>query len=532
MASQVAGVITDGAAVGGGGSQRAASTLQTETLLVAQKRSLEMVVRGAPLGDVLTYLTRIVEQHAGPHAVAAILLLDAQGCLRPGAAPSLPPDYSRALDGLEASEEVGTCSAAAATGRVVVTPDIAADPKWAKLKSLPLALGLRAAWSQPILARSGRVLGTLGTYFRECREPTALERQLVGVLSHTAALAIERQEVDASLEEQRRLLDTALNAAEMGAWRYCISDRVCEFSRRAQRLYGLDAARLPYDEDGVRSILHAQDIPGMWEAMGIASDPTLDGRYSVEYRVRRREGGWRWLSVWGIAEFVGEGESRRPVAIVGASRDISDRKEAEAQQRLLIDELSHRVKNTLAIVQSIAAQTLRHKPEPAAFNAAFSARVAALAQAHDLLIKGRWQGTPLETLVSTTLRPFGGDLGHGTVRIDGPSILIKPNAAVTLCLVFHELATNAAKHGALTTPHGRISVVWKTIAGEPGEPTNVDLCWREEDGPSVDLPKGRGFGSRLIEASAIQLGGDVALGLERDGVVCRFRFPLGENIAA
>src|SRR5262245_15738060 len=158
-----------------------------EILLEAQKRALEMVVRGAPLADVLDYIARIVDEQAGGDAAAAILLLDDDGRLRPGAGPGLPEEYHRLVDGLTPLSDVGTCCASAVTGEVVVTTDIAADPKWQVLKGLPLGLGLVAAWSQPILARDGRVLGTFGTYFRVPRGPTAIERQLVGVLSHTAA---------------------------------------------------------------------------------------------------------------------------------------------------------------------------------------------------------------------------------------------------------------------------------------------------------------------------------------------------------
>lgn len=168
--------------------------------LDAQKQALEMIVNGEPLADVLTHLTQVVEQESGNAVVASILLLDEENRLRSGAAPSLPGEYSTALDGLKVDPLLGTCSAAAATGRVVITQDFDTDPAWAPLKHLPLALGLVAAWSQPIVNHAGRVLGTFGTYFRERRGPTAAERQVVEILSHTAALAIER----ARAEERRR----------------------------------------------------------------------------------------------------------------------------------------------------------------------------------------------------------------------------------------------------------------------------------------------------------------------------------------
>ena len=189
-----------------GASRDITARKQAELFSEAQKQSLELIVRGAPLREVLTHLARVVERQSDEQVVAAILFLDSEGRLRSGAAPSLPVEYCDAIDGLKAEPHVGTCSAAAATSRVAVTPDIENDPGWAAIRHLPLQLGLRAAWSQPILARDGRVLGTFGTYFRTCREPSAAERDAVEVLAKTAALAIERARMDDALRETERKL--------------------------------------------------------------------------------------------------------------------------------------------------------------------------------------------------------------------------------------------------------------------------------------------------------------------------------------
>lgn len=151
-----------------------------------------MLGERAPLADILETMVRAVEAHAGGDAVASVLLLDREGRLRTGAAPGLPADYNAAIDGLQASPFLGTCSAAAATGAVVLTPDIDAHPHWTSLKHLPLALGLVAAWSQPIIGTDGAVLGTLGTYFRTTRTPREDERALVAGLAACAAVAIEQ----------------------------------------------------------------------------------------------------------------------------------------------------------------------------------------------------------------------------------------------------------------------------------------------------------------------------------------------------
>ncbi|HEX8250948.1 MAG TPA: PAS domain S-box protein [Pyrinomonadaceae bacterium] len=180
---------------------------RAERLLEAQKQSLELVVKGVPLVEVLTYLAQVVEQQAEGGAIASILMLDEHGRLRNGASPSLPQHYLQKIEGLKAEPHVGTCSAAAALGKIVVTPDIGADQKWNGLAHLPLELGLQAAWTMPISARDGRVLGTFGTYFRERREPTGLERQVVEILARTAALAIERKQDEDELRRSHKELE-------------------------------------------------------------------------------------------------------------------------------------------------------------------------------------------------------------------------------------------------------------------------------------------------------------------------------------
>jgi signal transduction histidine kinase len=188
--------------------------ITSSALLKAQKQSLELVVIGAPLGEVLRHLVRTVEELSEGQVVASIMLLDASGRLRNGAAPSLPDNYLSAIDGLPADPALGTCCAAAARCEVVITPSFATDPGWTGISYLPLALGLLGAWSMPIVARDGSVLGTFGTYFRECREPTAVERDVVEVLSRTAAIAIERDRADAARAAQTAELRAAKEAAE------------------------------------------------------------------------------------------------------------------------------------------------------------------------------------------------------------------------------------------------------------------------------------------------------------------------------
>ena len=167
------------------------------SLVARMQLAEDMIGRGEPLADTLALLCHVVEAEARTLVRAAILLVDHDAqCLRTGAAPGLPDRYNDAVDGIGISPTVGTCARAAAIGKSVVTPDIAADPGWDGISHLPIGLGLVAAWSQPIFGRDGRVLGTLGTYFSERRGPTDHERNLVTILAHTAAAAIEASAVE------------------------------------------------------------------------------------------------------------------------------------------------------------------------------------------------------------------------------------------------------------------------------------------------------------------------------------------------
>jgi len=156
----------------------------------AHERALGMLARGDSRMAVLNHLVGAAEAIAGPGCVSSVLVLDENGLLRNGASPNLPPDYLDAIDRLKPDADVGTCAAAAATGEPVFTPDFRADAKWAELKHLPLALGFAGAWSMPIKAPDGTILGTFGTYYREKREPTDAEFRAIGGLALVAAMAI------------------------------------------------------------------------------------------------------------------------------------------------------------------------------------------------------------------------------------------------------------------------------------------------------------------------------------------------------
>jgi PAS domain S-box-containing protein len=204
-------------------------------------------------------------------------------------------------------------------------------------------------------------------------------------------------------------------------------------------------------------------------------------------------------------------------------RDITERKRAENMQRLLLAELDHRVKNTLATVQAIAMQTLNAKMEPAAFVESFSGRIQALGRAHGLLSQSGWQGADLAKLVNEQLM-LGMPGADSRISVQGPHVMLEPQAALHLGLILHELGSNARKFGCLSQPQGRLATEW-WLNGDSGCPM-LRLRWLESDGPHVDAPKRRGFGTVLIERSLhYALGGRRSLTSPPADSPATFTFP-------
>lgn len=223
-----------------------------------------------------------------------------------------------------------------------------------------------------------------------------------------------------------------------------------------------------------------------------------------------------------IADSQGSGE-----LVLLAIEDITERRETARHQELLMGELSHRVKNTLAVVQSIAAQTLRHSSSLENFGDAFKGRLQALASANDAILDGSWKGVTLRHTIQRALRPFAIE---SRIRLaEGPEIDLRPQACLAITMILHELTTNAVKYGALSVPKGAIDIAWRTEASGPEE--TIILDWRERDGPAVAPPSRQGQGTRFIERSiAYELGGTANMIFDPDGLQATLSFPSGSAI--
>jgi PAS domain S-box-containing protein len=316
-------------------------------------------------------------------------------------------------------------------------------------------------------------------------------------------------------------LEFALRAGRLGSWEFDIASQLFTSSSHSRAIFGLGPDDPFERQEDVVARVHPDDRARRQAAIDQAIKTGED--FEVEYRSLRPDGQIGWIMARGRPAF----EGGRAVRLAGISLDITARKTAEERQRLLLDELNHRVKNTLASVQSIALQTLRHAEHPSAFNETFIERIHALARAHELLTEAAWEGALLSEVIARTLRSHLAEDEQRRIAPSGPRVRLGPNAAVTLNMVFHELATNATKYGALSTPNGCVDVAWAAHAD--GDAVVID--WRETGGPAVDAPRRRGFGSRLIELGLTrEMGGEARLDFLPQGLWCHICLPLSAQL--
>ncbi|MET0529691.1 MAG: PAS domain-containing protein [Microvirga sp.] len=309
-------------------------------------------------------------------------------------------------------------------------------------------------------------------------------------------------------EQQLRL---ALQAARMGDWRLdyitddvALSDRACE-------IFGLPHGS-PFTRTQLRDVTHPADLPRVLSAL----DKAIQARtlFNIEFRIRRFSDKVQvWVAAQGQGTYDPDGARS---GMAGVIQDITDRKHAEERQQLLIRELHHRVKNTLATVQAIVGSTARTANSIDEFYQGFVGRIVSLARTHNLLTEDLWQKAALEELVQTELGPYE-DEARNRIIVEGPHLELPSEAAVPIGMAIHELTTNAAKHGALSTFGGQVEVRWRI---EPGaEQPMLHFTWRETGGPRVTSPARQGFGSRLLQrVLTTQLQAQVHMDFQEDGL--------------
>ncbi|TNC15993.1 PAS domain S-box protein [Methylobacterium terricola] len=326
----------------------------------------------------------------------------------------------------------------------------------------------------------------------------------------------EAKDAEAALREGEERLRLALAAGRLGTWEIDLASGQHRLSARSAEIFG----QAPLSHEAWIRTVHPEDRARLEAAL--AALLAGEAEYRTEFRIRPEETQPRWVSAQAIVQRDAGGRARR---VIGIHQEVTERKRAEEHLRLLVHELNHRVKNTLATVQSIAMQSLRglDGPAAAAARSAFEARLIALARVHDVLTRESWEGAELAEVVKDALAPLDGPGAQPRFTVGGPAIRLPPRIALSIAMALHELATNAVKYGALSVPAGQVTLSWSVGEGR------LSLRWQERGGPSVVPPTRTGFGSRLIERSlARELDGTVSLSFPREGVVCTIVAPLGE----
>ncbi|MBC7769549.1 MAG: PAS domain-containing protein [Phycisphaerales bacterium] len=260
-------------------------------------------------------------------------------------------------------------------------------------------------------------------------------------------------------------------------------------------------------------------------AIAAAFDGSSDDDPEIHYR--RKDGSEFWASVFIAPVCTEDGEiDQHFVSFV----DLTKFRQERARSTLLIDELNHRVKNTLSTVQSIAFQALRTKADPATVRESIESRLVALSRSHDLLTRENWEGVGLRDLLEGALKPFevvAGRTQHFVIK--GDNIRLSPKTSLALGIAFHELATNAGKYGAFANDAGSIAIDWSIKASPDGD--RLILCWVESDGPPVAPPSRKGFGSQVLERGLEhELDGRVDLDFRPDGLVCTIDIPAPREV--
>jgi PAS domain S-box-containing protein len=331
---------------------------------------------------------------------------------------------------------------------------------------------------------------------------------------------IEREQAERAWRASKDRLQLALDTAQLGWWRYDPGRRVVTGDARFKEIYDITADEIPLED--IKKLVHPDDSERFAADREAATDPANPRRSPYEYRVQRRDGEVRWVEVRWLAYFDGDQRERGAASAVGAVHDITERKQGQEREQLLMREINHRAKNMLSVVDAIAHQTATRTPE--GFIERFSERIQALASNQDLLIRNAWHGVEADDLVRAQLAPFADQVGSRIV-VRGPKLRLNAASAQAIGLALHELSTNAGKYGALSKNTGRLDVGW----GTEGE--TFTMSWTERDGPPVSQPQRRGFGTVVMQEMAERsVGGKVDLDYAPSGVTWRLTCPAAKAL--
>ncbi len=349
--------------------------------------------------------------------------------------------------------------------------------------------------------------------YRKTRELEAFNRDLERRVAERTA---ELESSTARLLESERRRSVALEAGQMGSWAWELASGAITWDAGQYRIFGVDPEEFKPTLDTVSAAIHPQD----WAKIIRAAKGDGDRQsFRIEVRILRPDSETRHCVCAAALTLDNDGQMQ---SVCGVTIDITDRKQAEEYHALLAREVDHRAKNALAVVQSIVRLT--SAPTTGAYVKSIEGRIRALSHVHTLLSESRWQGASLQNLIRDELAPYD---TQNRITICGADIKLEPAAAQSFALVVHELATNSAKYGALSSIAGKLAVEWTQRTG------NIVLKWTERGGPVVSEPSRSGFGVKVIRASVEQqLRGNVFFDWQQEGLCCDLTLPIPESVNA
>lgn len=443
---------------------------------------------------------------------ASILLFDTDGVMRFVAWRRLSSSYRAKVEGhspwtLETKDPTPLCIS-----------DVDHSDLPNELKEIVRGEGIRALAFVPLVT-GGKLIGKFMTYYDAPHVFTTNDIDLAIAIARQLAFGIERKRSEEELRQNEERLRLATKAGKIGLWEWDIPGNRILWTDSLYTIHGVPKQEFGHNVQAFAELIHPEDRDRVMRAVERSLN---DGApYEVEFRAIKPDG----QVIWVFTNALVFRENGNPARMLGATFDITQRKQADTHRNLLVEELSHRVKNTLATVIAIARQSFSKSGSFEDARTSFCARIHSLGQTHSRLADSKWLGVSLEQLVSDEIAPYR-DEDCANVVISGPSITLDPKSAVSLGLAIHELTTNAAKYGALSTRQGSVQVSWGAAADK-----QLRIQWKENGGPKVTPPQRSGFGRLLLErALSSDLRGIVALDFAEDGLKCTIEFPLPDEL--
>jgi PAS domain S-box-containing protein len=443
-----------------------------------------------------------------------VQIIDARGVLTIAAQEGFDRPFLECFKEVSVADN-SVCGRALRAGRRIIVEDVETDEDFAPFRHIARAAGFRAVQSTPIMGRNGEPLGMMSTHYRNAHRPSAQELRILDLYARKAADFIEHHRSDKVLRQSTERYKGIYENAGTGIYTADLTGRFQHCNPAYASIHGYTEEELR--KHSIKDLVHPEDWPRHIPEIELLTSGKISSFKSLN-RCIAKGGAIIWVDKHVSLLRDGAG---RPEGMLALVTDVTERKRAEDARSFLNAELDHRVKNALATVSAVVSHTGQCTKSVATFVAALDGRIRSMARTHELLSAHRWRGISLAELAERELAPYAA--GNNT-KINGPEVMLKPEVGQAMAMVLHELATNAAKYGALSTKKGRVSVRWnrRPNANSP----YLVLAWREMGGPQVAATDNSGFGTSTIRnLIPYEFGGAVDFTLARRGVRCRVELP-------